>query len=394
MSAITPTDELLNQSFRLAYFILGDRMASMYLTAAALDKLKIASAAQARRLHYVPAGRSAAGRTKVNLNRLHLLQLLIYKEAEAFERMQEAMGTPLGQQDMVIRYVKHLVMLTARRNSFHVSLGLCRLLYNYTTAETSEIYNLLLQDPDRSRDDHYFRTRKVRMMREFGERFGDALQLRRGHRGEERFEPQEDSSKYLPLGGECLSRFTPWDSPCVLPADIDPTREVSPLHSSQGGDPDGENEVELNRIHSLLHPECFERLTASLRLDQPSRRLEVPRFFNAEDDRGLTEERFEPSPLRAEELDALRRYLKGHEVQREEASRRLLAVLVDGEERARFEVAGTGYVRVRAAVDSTWLEVRSVEKGETVTLALHQIPDQAARDVPPQPHLTHGPGYT
>ena len=41
-----------------------------------------------------------------------------------------------------------MVRITARRNSFYVTLGLSRLLYNYSTAETMELYNLIIQDPD------------------------------------------------------------------------------------------------------------------------------------------------------------------------------------------------------------------------------------------------------
>src|ERR1051325_6451834 len=57
MNGNLPTDELLNQAFRLAHFILGDRTSSIYVAMAALDKLKTASAIQDRRLYYTPAGR-------------------------------------------------------------------------------------------------------------------------------------------------------------------------------------------------------------------------------------------------------------------------------------------------------------------------------------------------
>jgi hypothetical protein len=396
MNAITPTDDLLSRSFRLAYFILGDRTASMYLAAAAIDKLKIASAAQERRLQYIPTGRSLAPafRTRISLSRLHLLQRLIYKEAEPFERLLETQGVHAGQHDMIIRFVKHLVMVTTRRNSFYVALGLCRLLHNYTTAETSEIYNLVIQDPDRGRDDDYYRDRKKHLLREFKERFGDSLKLRRGYRGEERFQAEDDSGRYLGLVRECLTRFTPWEAPCVLPAGIDPSRDIAAPLQFKGGDPDEEHEIELNRIHTLLHPDCLERLVQTVGLDPPSRRLEVPRFFAAGDDQGLTEDRLAPRPLSRGEMDALRRHLKANEALRVAASRKLLAVLVDGDERARFEVKGKSGVLINAAEGSEWVEVRSVEPEEEVTLALHAMPDHEGGAFHTQQPLTRGAAYT
>jgi hypothetical protein len=396
MDAITPSDELLNRSFRLAYFILGDRTTSMYVAAAAIDKLKVASAAQVRRVQYVPTGRSLgpAVRTRISLSRLHLLQRLIYKEADPFERLLETQGVHAGRQDMIIRFVKHLVMVTTRRNSFYVALGLCRLLHNYTTAETSEIYNLVVQDPDRGRDHDYYRDRKKHLLREFKERFGDALKIQRGYRGEERFQAEEDSEKYIGLVRECLARFMPWESSCVLPAGIDPSRDVATPLRFKGGDPDEEHEIELNRVHTLLHPDCLERLAEMAGLDPPSRRLEVPRFFAAGDDQGLTEDRFAPRPLSRNELDALRRNLKANEALRVAASKKLLSVLVDGDERARFEVAETPGVRLRAAGGSEWVEVRSVEPDDVVTLALHAMPGHEGGAFRAHQSLTRGAGYT
>src|SRR6266581_650941 len=187
--------ELLNRAFELAYFILGDRPAAIYVAMAAMDKLKTASSNQGRRHYYTPTGRSAypAARTKVNLSELHLLQRLVYIESELFERLLEGQQKTLQQDDLIIRYIKHLVRITTKHNSFYVTLGLCRLLYNYSTGETSEIYNLVLQDPERIRDDYYYRSRKKHLMAEIRNRFGGFLRTQRGLRREDRFESQENS---------------------------------------------------------------------------------------------------------------------------------------------------------------------------------------------------------
>jgi len=42
--------------------------------------------------------------------------------------------------------------------------------------------------------------------------------------------------------------------------------------------PDGEREVEIRRSQTLLHPGCFKRLSAELRLNAPDNHLEAPKF--------------------------------------------------------------------------------------------------------------------
>src|SRR5258706_7174472 len=281
MRELGSVEELLNKAFELAYFILGDRPASIYVAMAAMDKLKTASTNQSRRLYYTPTGRSAypAARTKVNLSELHLLQRLVYVESELFERLIEGQRKSIHQDDLIIRYIKHLIRITTKHNSFYVTLGLCRLLYNYSTADTSEIYNLVLQDPERIRDDYYYRSRKKRLMQEIKDRFGGLVRTQRGLRGEERFEPQEDSQKYASLVKECLIRFTPWHSACALPKELDPKSSVIEQFLFKGGDPDKEHQIEMNRIHTLIHPACLARLTAALGLATADERLELPAFF-------------------------------------------------------------------------------------------------------------------
>ncbi len=250
MRELGSVEELLNKAFELAYFILGDRPASIYVAMAAMDKLKTASTNQSRRLYYTPTGRSAypAARTKVNLSELHLLQRLVYVESELFERLIEGQRKSVQQDDLIIRYIKHLIRITTKHNSFYVTLGVCRLLYNYSTGDTSDIYNLVLQDPERIRDDYYYRSRKKYLMQEIKDRFGGLLRTQQGLRREERFQPQEDSQKYASLVKECLIRFTPWHSDCVLPRELDPKRNVITELLFEGGDPDKEHLVELNRI--------------------------------------------------------------------------------------------------------------------------------------------------
>ena len=374
MNGISPTDELLNKAFQLAYFILADRTPAIYVAMAALDKLKTASTIQDRRLYYLPTGRSAypASRTKVNLSDIHLLQRLIYAEAEPFERLIEGQGRS-RQQEMIVYFVKHLVRMTTKHNSFYVVMGLCRLLYNYSTNETAEIYNLLIQDPDRGRDDYYYRSRKKHLLTELKARFGNALKTVRGYRGEERFQPQDNSEQYQGLIRECLTRFTPWESACVLPANVDPRKMTVASLWFKGKNPDEEHEIELNRIHTLVHPDCFERLVLTLGLDAPSRRLEIPYFYNSSDAGGATGDRLEPQGLSDGELESIRGFLDKNAARRNDATKALLVVFIDGNEPTSFEVGQRSSVQIPVAEDADLIEVRSIEADEEVSIAIHPI---------------------
>jgi len=399
MREVGSVDELLNRAFELAYFILGDRPASIYVAMAAMDKLKTASTNQGRRLYYTPTGRSAypAARTKVNLSELHLLQRLVYIESELFERLIEGQRQTVQQDDLIIRYIKHLVRITTKHNSFYVTLGLCRLLYNYSTGDTSEIYNLVLQDPERIRDDYYYRSRKKRLMQEIKDRFGSLVRTQRGLRGEERFQPQEDSQRYASLVKECLIRFTPWHSACALPEELNPKRNVITQLLFEGGDPDKEHAIELNRIHTLIHPECLNRLTAALGLDPADKRLELPSFFVSNEGFRPPEDRFNPAGLTEGELDAIRRYLDKNTVQRKQFSQTQLRLMIDGQKQADFELEHSRGVRFDLEEGSELLEIRSVgsiEAQDDTCLAVCLLKYDQSGVLPSDSTVVRGRGQT
>src|SRR5215470_14421987 len=223
-------DRLLNRAFDLACFIQRDRDAAVQIVARALSKLEVVATAQGKRLYYKPSGRrwsfhsqAEHFRNRISFNEAHLLQRLIYIESEPYEIAQELTNGPnsAGEEDLLIHFIKHVVRKTTKRNSFYVTLGLGRLLHSYTTAETMDIYNAVIQDPERVKDDFYFRSRKGALMEELKQRFGSLINIRHGPRGEERFEPNENPSHFVELVRECLSLFTPWNTPCLVPNGID-----------------------------------------------------------------------------------------------------------------------------------------------------------------------------
>ena len=235
------------------------------------------AAKQERRVAYRPRRQ----RSKVFLSSVQLLQGLVYCESEPYEMCQETSAGEdanlLGAEDLLVRYVKHLVRISLWRNSLYVTLALCKFLYRYSTEETMAIYDLVTQDPECRLNDHYCRSRKSVLLKEIEARFGALISRCRGPRGEEQLRCAEASGAQSDLIRDCLARFTPWETRCVVSGRFELWEELSNAGlDSEGSDP--MSRCEVHRIHAVLHPDCFSRLVRSLGLDPPERRLFVPRF--------------------------------------------------------------------------------------------------------------------
>jgi hypothetical protein len=361
-------EEKLRQAFQLAYFILREEQAALRATREAVSALDVTLVRQDKRIHYLPGHR-----TKVSLGEWQMLQRLVYIAAEAEERCQEERG--VTEAALVMHYLKHLVYITVCRNSFFVALGLSRLLHNYTTAETVQIYELVLQDPDRGRDDSYYRRRKAQLMQELLARFGAMLTVQRGARGEERFQALPDAQSYLAWIRECLRKFTPWETRCNLPPAFDPYTDELPSLRFRGDDPDGEHEVEIRRLHALLHPDCFQRLLAALRLDPPARRLEVPQFQLCNSQPPAPPHGGQPHTAQLSEEDMQK--LKESVIQERERRRRFspawLRIVVDGAQRARWPLAQSQHGQIEIAPGDKLIEIYGSRDGEELRLAAHLL---------------------
>ncbi|HET6978773.1 MAG TPA: hypothetical protein VFI24_20745 [Pyrinomonadaceae bacterium] len=392
------TEQVLNQAYHLAYFLHQDKGTAMRIVSAATLKLNVAMAAQSKRLYYVPVGRTSPGeprrtdaiRNKALFSDLHLLQRLVYVESEPYERQKEcaaqpatsdvhAAGDPASEEDLLVYFIKHLVRITTKRNSFYVTLGVSRLLHSYSTLETMEIYNAVIGEPERVKDDYYYRSRKAVLMHELYQRFGNLIRTCRHPRGEERFETQPGSSELRALMRECLQLFTPWDTQCHVPHDFDPLKSViASLTSKSSAD---ENEVEVSRIHAILHSDCFKRLVAAFGYSPPEERMELPRFFLEQtDDQSPPRQRSAAAGLSTEEVAELSDMLA------EQAGRRrrsapgaVVRVMVDGVERGRLNPAEQSSLVFSAAEDAEIIEVKTTDSGGELLLATHLL-DSFKRD--------------
>ena len=377
MDHTVPENQWLDRAFKLACFIHRDRTTAIRVATEAMSKVEVASAAQDKRLYYTPTGRSSTrkSRNKVLLGEAHLLQRLVYVESEVYERQNEERGLS-DEDDMIIHFIKHLVRITIKRNSFYVTVGLSRLLHNYTTSETQDIYNVVVQDPDRGRDDYYYRSRKAQLMREVKERFGNLLKVCRGQRGEERFHGEERLDNHAGLVEKCLRFFTPWNTPCLVSASLDSFNDVVPQFSFMGDEPDMEHEVEINRMHAVLDPDCYGRLVGALSFDQPERRLDVPHFFlsgHAGNGSGPRAGRDHLPELAEEELLAITGSLAQQAARRRTVAAGLLRVLVDGNEQAQLDVRRDGNVRFPIEDGAEVVEVRTDDGGADMLLAVHLL---------------------
>lgn len=378
-------EELLNKAFSLACFILGDRENALRTVGEAMARLDVTTAAQGKRLYYKPSASSWLRpekadryRNKVLFSELHLLQRLVYIASEPYEerREQSVVANRGGEEEMLIHFIKHLARITTRRNSFYVTLGISRLLYNYTTAETMEVYNAVIQDPERVKDDYYYRSRKGVLMQEIKKRFGSLLEIGRGPRGEERFHAAPEQTSFIELVKESLSFFTPWYTPCLVPAGVNPIMDGITGLESHGKDE--EDRIEVDRIHAVLHPDCHERLIKSLGFDEPERRLEVPQFFLSQDKGngdgsrgGRRDDRRHAKGLSHNELDEIKGHLDDQSSRRKRAFAGLLRVVVDGSERARLDLSQSSSARFALDGDAEVLEVRTMVNGDDLLLASH-----------------------
>jgi hypothetical protein len=369
---------MVDRAYALAYFVLRRRDLALRAATEALARLDVAMLSQDKRLYYRPAQPEGLHRSKILLGEKHQLQRLVYIACEPHELAieQGQFGEPPSPEDLVVHFIKQLVRITIRRNAFHVVLGVCRLLFNYSTSETMELHNQLVDNPEDVKDESYYRARKAVLLKEMAGRFAGLVTLVRHPRGEERFRSCEDSRRFFPLVASCLERFAPWDVPCA---------------GAPGQQASGEVEPELERIHGALHPPCLERLVAALALASPKSRLELPHLSlpaardhsdspgggRKEDD--MTRDRSQPPPLRPEEQQGIESFLERESRARRRAPGDLLRILLDGRECARLDLTESGELSLLVPDGAETLEVRAGEPGHDLLLATALLEDEPGR---------------
>ena len=386
----------LEPAFRLAFFIHSDKDIAAQIVTEAIDNLHLARVSQQRRQYYTPAGFSSGRpkpqtpRTKVIVDDAHLLQRLVYSASEPYEVRQEQLHNraTLTEEDLVIRFVKHLIKISIRRNSFYVAVGMSRLLHGYTTAETMEIYGALVQDPARIKDDSYFRACKRELMNELEQRFGPFLRRARAFRGEERFERDDRPSRHSALLRECLRLFTPWGTLCVSAKRLDGRLDELSHLAFAGAEPDKEHPIEVNRMHTIIHPDCYAGLAAALGLAEPESCLSLPRFQTTDrhsNGSGPRVDRQSPR-LTDEALADIVGELERRAARRGKIRPRHLYIKVDGVERYRLDLDLRKQVSFEIEQGAEIIEVTARDGEGELKLASHSV---GCAGLSPEPPVGH-----
>lgn len=303
------------------------------------------------------------------------MQRLVYDETESHERAEEA-SPSVREERLLTHFIKHLVRITLKRNSFYVTLGVSRLLYHYATPEAVEIYGLVMQNPSRVKDNYYWRARKSRLLQEVKTRFGDLIALSRGAYGEERFAASDDSPRYSGFVKECLKMLVPWGTACPLPPGVEAVAGSIPPLDFRGPDPDEEHLVEIARIHAVLHSDCFARLVAGLKLDAPDARLALPRFFlsrNHDQNKPMQSHGLQSGEMNQPNLNAMRARLSEQEQLLRRAKPQQLSLVVDGRQRATLDLVAGGQARFTLAEGEEFIELRTLPEEGDLRLALYPI---------------------
>src|SRR5215467_2520390 len=161
--------------FSLAYFILRDKKDALGAVFQAFARIGLVAQAQ-RKKEQKP--RKGEVRQKISLDRLQMLQYLTYLSANVYEKIQEEQHLTgarlLTEEDMVVRYVKQLVMLYMTTNSLLATVGQSCVLFDLGTSEADLLYETVVQASEGvlwNKGDYSIRNAKRRIWTVLSERF-------------------------------------------------------------------------------------------------------------------------------------------------------------------------------------------------------------------------------
>lgn len=370
-------EDTLERGFQLAYFLVPNRTQAVQILAGALNKLSTQRRRERRRAYWRHKYMKR-GITRITHQEADALQWLILFESDRLEREDEKCGTQTAG-DMAVRYIKSLVRITTAMSSFHVNVGLHRLLHNYTTPEIQRIYETVT---DRYLGTDEYRRAKRVIMTKLERRFGQLLRTFRSQYGELRFEAWEDQKPWRALTEKCLQLLTPWSTAknCLVPANFGQENFRIPTKlAAASGAKISPDELEINRCHAFIDPACYSRLTHALAFDPPEQRLALPRFFM---DRTQSKSKPDPpSPLTAEERKSLNQHVANESARRRDSLAQRVRVIVDGAEQAVLDTVGQKECNVEIDEGTELIEFLSEEGKDELLLATHRVKYREAQGI-------------
>jgi hypothetical protein len=380
-------------AFTLAFYIHVNKEVAFFVAEDAVDGLASALGRQGKNRRpsdglrgFLKWGeRARPVRKTLWLSEAQMLQWLVYRQSELWERETER-GEGLylpTEEDMIVRYVEHLVFLTLRRGSFYVTLAVGSLLHQFSRREVRLFYDILTQsDPARMKDASYIGKQRLEMMEKVSQRFGHMIQTAKSPGDETQFVTRPLTPLVIDLVNESLRRFAPWETTCAVGQGFDVT-DIPGLYYSET-DAQDEELIEMTRIRAVLDPGCFARFVEGLSkyvptlpdgdqdrgcsYDSPDERIAVPQFSNfpTGTPRG---DRFQPPKLTREDFIRLRRTLDARARRRKDFTPRQLCVYVDDLPTFSFDPKTTRRVRLVIGTGAGVIEVRGRDAAGELTLA-------------------------
>ena len=363
--------ELLHTGFELAYFLVPDRSGAVAILARALEKLRVQSRRELKRLYWRDKHTERSIR-RIARGDVDILQWLIMFEAEQDERAQERVGG-VSSAGMIIRYIKHLVQITTALSSFYVNVGLTRILHNYSTSEAQSIYERLTSrylGPDE------YRRGKSTLIDKIAERFGSFLKLARADHGELRFERSDQQQEFTQIAAECLKALTPWSTRARCAQFMTTNGAGMKLKLPYEDAKADQNEIELRCCHILIEPACYSQLMEDLAFDQPDTKLALPRFFMPEKQENNGDNNAQPPfppELSKEEIDQIQRRLAMTDARRRNINPRMVKISIDGVEQTHVNLARQSQFQIALEAGASLIEVRGEDEHGELLLATHVI---------------------
>jgi hypothetical protein len=363
--------ELVQNSFQLAYFIFPDRPTAIDIAVRALEKLRVRTRREIKRLYWRDkhAGRPVR---RIARSDVDMLQWLIMFESEDDERAQERAGN-LSLRSLAIRYIKHMVQVTTALSSFYVNVGLTRLLHNYSTSEAQSIYEMLASrylGPDE------YRRAKAALMDKVSHRFAGFLKTTKVEHGELRFDTLDDQEPWVGLVDDCLKTFTPWSTQGRCSHFVPANGVNTNLPSSYRAANTDKNEMEMRCCHILIEPVCYSGLLKEMGFDPPDMRLALPRFVMTEKqeksgDNGTQPRR--PPELSQEDLDKIQQRLAATDARRRNINPRIVTIVIDGVEHSQLDLTQKKQLQIEVAAGASLIEIRGEDDRGDLLLATHLI---------------------
>ena len=373
-SAVDRADD----GFRCAcFFHFGDRQLALGILFTAVDAMSVQTLGFKNKLdssrRQVRKNGKGVKIKKLSLRGPQLLQYLILMESAEVEQEQEATADPnLREEDFLIRYIKHAVVEAWRKLSLHMAVALWRVIHKYEMKHLSSVEEFLAGEPGVSFSDDCRRS-KMELMNSLHERFGKRLEPVSMQGKENRFREKEWTS-HQALIAQCLRLLTPWETPCLIHDEAGVPVFALNGRRQRTRDPE---QVERNRIHSHVHPDCFELLTRINRLPGPESMLDLPKFTLSENSgSGEPPAGERPLPhLTDDEIAEVKRRLAAQAARRRAGSPGLLKVVVDGKYCASVDLSESRSLTFQIGRGAEWLKVYGRDGAEDILLASHLMDD-------------------